>query len=329
LATWRAGSQLRATARGLRRYASKPSSPPSEGERSAGGIAASLREHRIPDLNRAYLPQWAAALNMLMNDGHLEAAEFGARHLYAAHPAVSYSRNLCAAFDRMPAAGRQLPFADDPGKELQAVPRQGADTALILFCGAGHRLGAPVPFLHRWLGLLPAHLIYLRDFRQLFYLAGLDSLGPDRAATLQSLRALVASLGATRIVCYGNSAGGFAALHYGLDLGAESVLAMNGPTNLDVGFNTHLRMYRTAKRVGEEVPDAVTNLRSAYEAAADPPRALLVYGNGQWDDRLQAEDMAGLPTVTLCPMEKVKEHNTAMQAILRDQFQDLLDWLVR
>jgi hypothetical protein len=263
-----------------------------------------------------------------MADGHLAAAEDGARHLHAAFPTLSYPRNLCLIFDQLPGASDGPPFVDDPAKEVQIVPRDDAESVLLLFCGGRHRLGGPLPLLHRWFAGTPAHLIYLRDFQRLFYLSGVPSLGPERAATLAALRNLVKTLGGKRILCYGNSAGAFAALHYAVDLGAEAVVTMAGPTNLEVGFNAHLSYHHSALRVRELAPGATVDLRRAYEQAERPPRALLVYGDANWDDRLHAENMAELPTVTLAPLEGTSEHNVVTEVLRERRFDEILQWLV-
>jgi pimeloyl-ACP methyl ester carboxylesterase len=229
----------------------------------------------------------------------------------------------------MPPADRQLPFADDLTKEVQIVPRNDAETVVLLFCGNSHRLGMPLSAIHRWLGLIPASLVYLRDFRRLSYLTGLSSLGPDREATLTSLRGIIASLGGRRTVCCGNSGGGFAALHYGLDLGSEAVLGLSGATNLSPDFNMHLRQAVNSARLRRDLPPGLIDLRRLYGTANRPPRALLLYGQNNWDDRLQAEYLSGLPTVTLKAVEDHDEHNVVVELIKRGQFEGFLDWLVR
>jgi len=81
-------------------------------------------------------------------------------------------------------------------------------------------LGMPLNAFHRWGGQMPAHLIYLRDFRDEFFLDGVGAIGGGLGPTLEFLRQAVYELGACRILCYGFSVGGFAALYYGLKLHA-------------------------------------------------------------------------------------------------------------
>jgi len=296
----------------------------------ADEIEAAFRERRPPAFGRwRLLGRRAAAIDVVFARGNLEAAEHAARHLYRLLPGSRYVRNLCAIFDRMPPAGRQLPFADDPTKEVQIVPRSGAETVALLFCGNAERLGLPLSAMHRWLGLIPASLVYLRDFRRLSYLTGLPSLGPDREATVTSLRAITATLGGRRTVCYGNSGGTFAALHYGLDLGSEAVLGLSGVTNLSAEFNAHLRQAANIARLRKELPDGPIDLRRLYGTADRPPRAMILYAQHNWDDRLHAEHLSGLPTISLRAVEDNDQHNIVVELIKRGEFEGLLDWLVR
>src|SRR6185312_4522808 len=126
------------------------------------------------------------------------------------------------------------------------------------------KIGLPIALMHRWAGRLNASLIYLRDFQRFHYLRGITSLGATRDAAIAELRRIVTSLGARRVVCYGNSAGGFAALHYALDLGANAAVSMGGPTNLTPEFNAFLSSEQRAlelRKLRTEFPGVSLDLR--------------------------------------------------------------------
>jgi pimeloyl-ACP methyl ester carboxylesterase len=159
-------------------------------------------------------------------------------------------------------------------------------------------------------------------------MAGFSSLGGDREVALCELRKIISSLGTRRVLCCGGSAGAFAALHYGLHLNAESVLALSGPTNLSAEFNAHLNPRRSAARLRTEVRVPDLEMSRAYVAAKRRPRVCLVYGDSHWDDRLQAEDMAGLSDVVLRPLENFEGHNTVQELIRRGLFDQQLRFLV-
>jgi hypothetical protein len=292
-------------------------------------IESAFSEGRAPFFPLGDAAGWSAALDYLFTLGRLEPVVHAAGHFRTAFPTSDYVRNLCRIFELMPPADeKSLPFHDVFGDEVQIVRRENAKTVMMVFCGRGHRAGAPLCLLHRWLGRLPVSLVYLRDFRRLYYLAGIESLGQDRVATLASLRSIVSSLGGQRILCYGNSAGVFAALHYGLDLESEAVLCLSGPTNTSAEFNAHLRSAEIVAQVNREVPHAMVDLRRAYRTAKQPPRVRLVYAENNWDDRLHAEHMSGLPTVTLQAIPNIDSHAVVRVLVLRREFEGLLDWLV-
>jgi hypothetical protein len=292
-------------------------------------VETAFRERRAPFSAMADVAGWCAALNETLALGQLEAAVHAARHLGAAFPTSNYVGNLCRIFERMPPADENyVPFQDLYWKDVQIARRENAKTVLFVFCGRQHKPGLPLCMIHRWLGRLPVSVIYLRDFRVLWYLAGVRSLGQNRRATLDSLRRIVASIGGQRTLCYGNSGGVFAALHYGLDLPAKAVLCLSGITNVSTEFNSRLRSADSIDRLSSELPRGAVDLHRAYRASKRPPRARIVYAEHNWDDRLHAEHMADLPTVKLHAVADTASHNVIADLIYRGEYEDVLDWLV-
>jgi hypothetical protein len=272
----------------------------------------------------------AAKIITLLDNGELDAAKILVERLYATYPRWGYAWTMHVFFERLPAPGSQPPFADDLKKEVQIVRRDGADSLLLVFAGADHKMGFSLAAMHRWFGRLPVNLAYLRDFRSLFYLGGIPSLGPDVTATAAALRDIAIALGVRRILCCGCSSGLHAALHYGLTLGAEAVLGLAGPTNLSTEFNTHLRSKARVAYLWATMPQApAIDLHRLYSEAARAPRVLLVYDRNNWDDRLHAEHLAGLPTVRLDPLEDRGGHAVISALIRRGLFDEKLNWLVQ
>jgi hypothetical protein len=288
-------------------------------------IEAAYADRRPPDFDTVEPIRWATAVDALFAAGAIDATAHAVRHLYARCPDVDYVRNLFDLFERMPPRG-DLPFEDDRSRDVQVVKRAGADTAMILFSGAHGRLGMPLAAIHRWLARMNCSLVYLRDFRRLYYQAGVPSLGPTRAATVAGLRRITAALGALDVVTYGNSGGGgFAALQYAVELEARSAVSFAGATNLSLAFNAHLSGVANKIRGHEAVRDATLDLRPLYAAVRDRPRAFLVCAEHFWDDRLHAEHLAGLPAVTIEIVAGCDQHNVSRELIRRGQYQAFLD----
>jgi hypothetical protein len=301
---------------------------PAEIELLAAEINTSFHQRRPPNLEWGTVSAWMEAVNLQMLIGQIDVAEHGLRYLRERFPTVTFANRVGEIFDRLPFAGTPLPFKDDPASDIQVVPRERAETALLLFCGGRGNLGLPLAVTHSWIGRLKASLIYLRDFRHYYFLGGVSSLAATRDATIAALRRIIASLGTKRIACYGASAGVFGALHYGLDLEADAVLCVGGTVNLSPEFNAYTLNEQRANKLRADLPDAPLDLRRLYAVAPHPPRVRMIYGTDYWDDRIQAEYMGTLPCVTLQAIENFGEHNVIVELIRRGQFETALHWLV-
>jgi hypothetical protein len=276
------------------------------------------------DFHRVDGKIWCLALDWLIDQALLDVVAFAAPRAAAAHPQTRLLKSLAAILARLPPPCDDPVFAafrDDATKEVQIVPRAGATTVLLGFCGAANRMGMPLNLMHRWFGRLGVHVIYLRDYRGRNYDEGIASLAGDLGGTLLALRQTIAGLGATRAVCYGNSLGSYGALRYGLELPAKAVLCFGAPTNLTPGFgNTPLRDQRGVA--------TGLDLRPLYERAGTAPRTRLVYSEFQPYDRAQAENFAGLPTVSLQMVPGVRGHDVFLHVLFQGQYEGLLRWLV-
>jgi hypothetical protein len=97
---------------------------------------------------------------------------------------------------------------------------------------------------------------------------------------------------------------------------------------LSPDFNTYLRSTGGIARIHRAFADTPTDLRQIYAATERKPRALVSYGEYNWDDRIHAEHVGDVAGVTLRPVEEFMGHNAAMELVRRGELQDLLDWLM-
>jgi hypothetical protein len=283
--------------------------------RSAFATGATL------DLSRAKPPNWADAIDVLMVRGDFDPACYAARQLAAANPNLTYPRKIIDLIDRLPPADATLlPFSDNPSEEIQIVKRDEANTVLFLFGDLFYRFGAHTAAIHRWVGLLPVSLVYLRDFRRIFFLDGIPSLGLGRDATIAGLRDISAALGCDRILCFGYSMGAFAALHYALDLEADAAVAFGGVYKLPPIVNSRA----PAEYFRHPVCKKVFDLRKLFEAASRSPKALIVYGEQNPRDRDSATYLGGLPSVRLHSVGDYPFHHLVAELIRRGEFANLL-----
>ena len=288
-------------------------------------FAQAQKEGKAPEFSRFDLTVWSRAVSKLVQRGDLELAAFAVRRMLEAWPGLEWAKNMDLLFGLMPPADpTQPPFADDAEAAVQIVHRPGAQTALLVFCGATHDPGMPLLMLHRWLARWPVSLIYLRDLKSLGYLGGLDPLGADLGATVDALRRTVSELGARRIVCCGPSIGGYGALRYSLELGAAATVVFSAMTSMDPGFNVGLHYATTAQKLRAAFPGEILDLKELYLASAEARAVFTVYAQHNWDDRLHAEHLADLDDVVPIQMRGIKSHNTTVDMIRENRFDALI-----
>ena len=195
---------------------------------------------------------------------------------------------------------------------------------MLCFCAGKGTLGLPANFIHQWLGRLPASLVYIKDFRDLSGGCGFPTLGPDRASAIAAFRRIANELGGKRIYTLGVSFGGYAALYYGLQLEAISVLCLGGATDNTPEFvNTQGPVPPAYLRLWDRAPDYARNLREICESALHTTRILIAYSAGYPRDRQQAERVAGLPNVELVQVDYA-QHNVVEPLIRQREFLPLL-----
>jgi pimeloyl-ACP methyl ester carboxylesterase len=195
---------------------------------------------------------------------------------------------------------------------------------LLCFCAAQGTLGLPLNFIHQWLGRLPTSLVYIKDFRNLCGGCGFPSLGSDRTLAVAAFRYIARRLGGKKVYALGVSSGGYAAVYYGLELQAISILSFSGAVDYTPEFVNSLgppsKDYLNLCRYA---PDYLTNLRDACASAAYKSRILIAYGAGQPRDRRQAERLARLPNVELVGVDYA-QHNVVDPLIRERKFMPLL-----
>lgn len=272
-------------------------------------------------LNRSHARSWLPGLSELIQSGYLDAAAYALPRLKAVFPQLPYLESMAFTLRSLPAeigAGRE-PFVDDRGSDVQLVRRPGADTLVLVFCGATHQLGISLNVLDRWFALLGSHVVYLRDWQKIGYTGGIESLGRDVSTTIENLAKVVDDVGARRVVLFGNSAGASGALRYAGALDAERVLALapitGGP--------------KYAKMVTRHLPrGGVMPWSDLVPLYGDGIRTRIVFGEKNDGDREQSVRMAGLPGVTVEALSGWDSHHLIGGLIQAGRLEALLSWLV-
>jgi tetratricopeptide (TPR) repeat protein len=242
-------------------------------------------------------------------------------------------RELRQLRDRTPADPelRRPVITDDKARDVIVAEMPGASVAVLVFTGLNDVMSMPLPLFDRYLAALGVSAIYLKDFRRLLYLRGIVSLGEDYPATIAALEERCRRLGAKRLCTIGNSAGGYAAVSCGIELGADRMVSVAGETHLAQAPAAPWEHGYTVirKRIYSAISKEEMDLRRILTAAPFSGSVELVYPDGLPRDQAQAMYLAGVPGVTLHPVAGCGDHNLlswlALHADLRAMLAELLD----
>jgi hypothetical protein len=215
-------------------------------------------------------------------------------------------QELQAIAEKAPALVGQLRplLADDRERDVMVAEVPGAETAVLVFTAPGD--GFYIPLLERFdrfLSTLDLTTVYLRDFNQLRYLLGIRSLGQDYKSTLAALRDMLNRLGAKRLCTIGNCAGAFAAIRYGVELGADRIIAFEPLSNSPRDSRTTIEEARNfmSSRLEASVPSDMTDLIPFLETRRHSAKIEVLYPDEEGFFRSQALRLGGLPGVRLHP----------------------------
>jgi hypothetical protein len=188
---------------------------------------------------------------------------------------------------------------------LQFGMRSSSRTMLIAFGGIDSRLGIPPFEFLTFAEALRAKRVFVRDVRQAWYHRGLAGHGDCIASVAAALRELAARRRVERLVCCGNSAGGYAALLFGTLLRADVVLAFAPQTTLDPDELGRMGDHRWDEQIGAlvsagQLDPCWTDLRAALPLAQSVrTRYRVFFDHTHTADRRHAERLIGLPGLQL------------------------------
>jgi tetratricopeptide (TPR) repeat protein len=217
-------------------------------------------------------------------------------------------------------------MVDDKGSDVSLAEAPGAETAIFVFTALNDVMSMPLPLFDRYLAAFGVTAIYLKDFRRLSYLRGIASMGEGSAATLGALRSLCDRLAVKRWCTIGYSAGGSAAIRYGVEIGADRIVSFAGETHrardpvakLERGF----RLLRGRMEAG--VSDDEIDLRRFLIERRYASRIEVVYAEALTRDRVHAEHLSGVAGVNLHPVAGCDDHELLRWLALNDNLRGML-----
>jgi len=149
---------------------------------------------------------------------------------------------------------------------------------------------------------LPIKKLYLRDLDRAWFLRGLRGVTKDVDETVAFLRREAQACGAQRVILTGYSLGGFAALLYGVLLGADEVHAISPQTFLTFGLrwrarDSRWRRYVLPLRFGPT--KRFHDLRPWLEKCDAKTKLHVHFAGDSRLDTIHARHVSGLPGVLL------------------------------
>ncbi len=232
---------------------------------------------------------------------------------------------VAEAVEACRAAGGE-PLSRSDRRAAIVEPREGAETAVLVFSGIDGAFGSVLLDLtHALLFPLGVSTIHLIDVNRLVHLAGNPDLGRDYPETIRAIRRQLDAWAVRRVVTLGASAGGYAAVRYGLDLGADRILAFAPPTTLqrDVLWEDG-RGFTVISRLEQYAPTMMGPLRPHVAVAGSASRIDLYFGSDMALDRTHAEALAGLEGVRLCEIPGLDHHGAAGELLVRGELPAIL-----
>jgi hypothetical protein len=199
-------------------------------------------------------------------------------------------------------------------------PQRRSESLLIVFVGRDKSFWVSLDMLHRIIRDVAGQAVYLRDFAGVYFLAGIDPYC-SYEDTLNGLKGVVEKAGVRKVCLLGLSAGGFAALKYGLDLSADAVLALSPLTDVRHAW-AKPQTQEQFKRYN--IPIEWLDILPFYERAERRPEVTIVYGELNQRDDHHARRLAHVPGVRLRQIPELSLHNSFAHLLGTGRFERLV-----
>ncbi len=144
-----------------------------------------------------------------------------------------------------------------------------SDTLVISFAGVGGNLGGV--FYNRYgliVNRINTHKIFINDTLNRWYQSGIPGITANIAETIEYISFLKGTNKYRKVVCIGQSAGGYMSLLVGHQIGATDVVAFAPQTFLDQANRTYYgdsRWSQLLKKLPENIPHRYLDLREIYK----------------------------------------------------------------
>jgi pimeloyl-ACP methyl ester carboxylesterase len=273
------------------------------------------------------------AADVLVSWGYLDLAD---RLLERLRPHEEYAaqvRRLSAAsrqlrrsgiIDELTALGESGVEIDGRHEAYTARHKGGSRKVIIVFTGLDPRFWLSLMVLHAFLKRLGTHIVYLTDLRQLIFFDGLATVARGYRGLLMALLETIRSLGADDIHVMGNSAGGYVALRYAMDLHAKTFLGTSIRTDLSPGSRLPINEFFRNPQLAPFAAEMSIDLKPLLSRSAWPERIMLFCGEDNPGDLPHALHLADLPNVEVTTLAGYGNHDVISGLLGRGEFEAVL-----
>jgi tetratricopeptide (TPR) repeat protein len=191
----------------------------------------------------------------------------------------------------------------EPQLDVQVAAVNGTDSAVLVFTGGEDGVAMPLAIFDRYMATLEATTIYLKDFSRRLYLGGIKSLSADYDGTVIALRELLVGLGVARLAAIGNCNGAAAAIRYGMELGADHILAFSPITHFPGGIKLRESWNLKGKRLVDTVAPELIDLKPFLHTRQHSANIKVLYCEERDDDKSNALRISQRAGVYLHPVQ--------------------------
>lgn len=210
-----------------------------------------------------------------------------------------------------------------PDLDMQVAGLAGADTAVLVFTGTIDSVGMPLAIFDHYMAALDVVTVYLKDFTRLSFLSGIRSLSEGYPGTIAVLRKFLTDRGIRRLSTIGNCDGSFAAVRYGVELGAAHIVAVNPTTHFPLPGIEDMRNFKR-RRLVENVASPMLDLKTFLADREFSGRIELFFGAEDARGISHASRLVDVADVRLHPLEGHRQHCAMVRLALKSDFVETL-----
>lgn len=197
-----------------------------------------------------------------------------------------------------------------------------ARSTVIAFGGMSTRLGMPPAEFLKTFTKKNINTVFVKDFQQCWYQKGLLGLSTDIQQTVEVIKDRIPEK-QENIYTVGTSAGGFAAILFGVLLNADKIIAFGPQTILtEEVFQNFKSLDSRFQDINLESP--FSDLKQILETSEYSSSIHIHFAKNHDNDKVAAERLANLKNVYLYPWE-TETHNIAAWLKAQDKLASILE----